>query len=235
MGEDGVQLNSYVISIIIPTLNEEGYLQATLAGLNQPELELIVVDGGSSDQTVQIAGDCGAKVFVSPPCRALQLNYGARQAKGDILLFLHGDTILPQGFRELILDTCRSTSCAGAFELAINSPGPGLRLIEKAANLRSRWLNMPYGDQALFMSAKLFRQVGGFPELPIMEDYVLVKKLRKKINLYILPLAVSTSGRRWNKLGVFRTTLINQLIIIGYLLGISLDVLADFYRIGKNG
>jgi len=226
---------TFVISIIIPTLNEEGYLQATLAGLNRPELELIVVDGGSSDRTVQIAGDCGAKVFVTPPCRAGQLNYGARQAKGDILLFLHGDTILPQGFRESILHTCRSISCAGAFELAINSSGPGLRLIEKAANLRSRWLNMPYGDQALFMSAKLFRQVGGFPELPIMEDYVLVKKLRKKMNLHILPLAVSTSGRRWNKLGVFRTTLINQLVIIGYLLGISLNVLAGFYRIGKNG
>ena len=228
-------LKTSVISIIIPTLNEEKDLQATLAGLNQPELDLIVVDGGSSDQTVQIAGDCGAKVFVTSPGRAGQMNYGARQAKGDILLFLHGDTILPHGFRESILDTCRSASCAGAFELAINSSGLGLRLIEKAANLRSRWLNMPYGDQALFMSAKLFRQVGGFPELPIMEDYVLIKKLRKKINLHILPLAVSTSGRRWNKLGVFRTTLINQFIIIGYLFGISPVLLAKFYRIRKNG
>ena len=224
-----------VISIIIPTLNEELFLPATLAGLNLPGLEPIVVDGGSSDRTVQIARNCGAKVSITPPCRAAQMNHGARQAGGDILLFLHGDTILPQDFRKSILDTCGNTFCAGAFELAINSSSPGLRLIEKAANLRSRWFNMPYGDQALFMSAKLFHQVGGFPELPIMEDYVLVKKLRKKINLHILPLAVSTSSRRWNKLGVFMTTMINQLIVIGYLLGISPDILAGFYRIGKNG
>lgn len=224
-----------VISIIIPTLNEEFYIRDTLAGLDRPGLEVIVVDGGSSDRTVSLARKFGAKIFITSPCRAVQLNFGARKAKGDILLFLHGDTILPPDFMEPVRGVCGSGPGAGAFQLTISGLRRGLRLVEAGVWLRSRWLGLPYGDQALFMIKELFWEMGGFAEVPILEDYKLVKQLRKKTPLHILPLNVTTSDRRWKKLGVIRTTLINQLIIVGSLLGFSVGFLAKMYRIGKKG
>lgn len=223
---------TFVISIIIPTLNEEKNIGAALSGLRDiPDIEIIVVDGGSDDQTVSIAKSCGAQVISAPPGRACQMNKGAKTANGDILLFLHGDTILPAGFehhvRQIIIN---SKAVAGAFPLSINASGLGIRLVEKMTNFRAKYLQMPYGDQAIFISAGLFRQMGGFPKVPLMEDFALIRKLRKKGRIEIVPLPVLTSGRRWKKLGVLRTTCINQIIILGYLLGLSPGRLADWYR-----
>jgi len=224
------------LSIIIPTLNEADKLGAALESLRPGrDLEVIVADGGSSDATVAIAEKGGVRVVSSRPGRGLQQNAGAAAAAGEILLFLHADTRLPPDFAEL------SRAClgengvaAGAFSLSIELAGPAIRFIERMANLRSRLLQRPYGDQALFMTRRNFASIGGFPEIEIMEDFALVGKLRQLGRIKTLPAAAVTSGRRWQKLGVVRTTLLNQAIVIGYLLGRSPTSLASWYRISSS-
>ena len=219
------------ISIIIPTYNEADRLAELLKGLLLlPGAEVLVVDGGSNDNTVGLATALGAKVLKSPPGRAVQMNTGARVARGDILLFLHGDTRLAPGFADQVRGVLSQPGvAAGAFRLVIDGNGVGLRIIEWLANIRSKVLQMPYGDQAIFVRADLFCSVGGFPDLPIMEDFELVRRLKRKGAIKILPFAAQTSPRRWRELGLLRTTVINQAIIIGYLLGVNPQKLAEWY------
>jgi hypothetical protein len=227
------------ISIIIPALNEAATIARTishLAGSDHPEV--IVVDGGSADETAELAGSRGAKVIYSKPGKAVQMNAGAAAAAGDILVFLHADTLMPGGFRNQIVAALNQKGvAAGAFQLSIDSNAAGVRIIEHAANWRSRLLRLPYGDQALFIKKSLFEEVGGFPDLPIMEDYSLVRRLKRKGKIVIVPAAVVTSPRRWLHLGILKTWLINQLIVIAYYLGASPQQLARFYRreAGKGG
>lgn len=220
------------ISVIIPTLNEADNLAATLVPLqNIPGLEVIVADGGSSDATLAIAETAGVKIVTSRPGRSYQQNRGVAAATGAILLFLHADTILPTGFSQMIRHCLRQNKVvAGAFSLAINAPGAAINFIATMANCRAKLLQLPYGDQALFMTKENFMKIGGFPEIEIMEDFALIGKLRKLGRIKILPTAVITSGRRWQKLGIIRTTLINQMIVIGYLLGRAPTSLANWYR-----
>lgn len=235
------------VSIIIPVLNEGKKIKLCLDGIKKiSNVEVIIVDGGSEDETVAIAQSLGIKVLSSPPGRATQMNIGAAAATGDILLFLHADTRLPNNFDTMILQalspfpgsnlgTSKSqNTIAGAFELKIDGEMPSLRIIEKMVNLRSRYLQMPYGDQAIFLKASVFQAIGGFPNLPIMEDFELVRSLQSWGKIEILPAPVVTSGRRWKKLGVLKTTLINQLIILGYFLGVPPDQLASWYRIKQK-
>ncbi|MBI5557456.1 MAG: TIGR04283 family arsenosugar biosynthesis glycosyltransferase [Deltaproteobacteria bacterium] len=221
------------LSIIIPVLNEAENIQATLDSILETDgAEIIVVDGGSKDKTVEIASRAGVKVVFACPVRAGQLNKGAAEAQGEILLFLHGDTRLPAGFEVSVREIMtRHDISAGAFRLAIDSPKKRYQWIARAANLRSRFLQRPYGDQALFLKAALFRELGGFPDIPIMEDFCLVKTLMQKGRIYILDKKVITSARRWQRLGVFRTTIINQLVVCGFLLGVPVDLLAKFYGV----
>ncbi len=220
------------ISIIIPTFNEEKQIPA-LCPLTEQVEEVILVDGGSSDHTVSLAKKLGLRVEKSSPGRAVQLNHGARLAKEKLLLFLHADTRLPTNFHHLInewsTDTENPTLC-GAFSLAIEGHSPLLYFISWSTNIRSRLLQLPYGDQALFIRRKDFEDMGGFPDIPVMEDFVFIRNVRKKGRIKILPECVTTSGRRWQRLGVFRTTLINQLIILGYYAGMPPEKLACFYR-----
>lgn len=220
------------ISVIIPTLNEEDNLAATLAPLQHATgLEIIVVDGGSSDATVAIAKAAGVKTITSRPGRNYQQNRGAAVTTGDILLFLHADTLLPAGFDRMIRQCLgQSKIVAGAFSLAINAPGAAINFIATMANYRAKLLQLPYGDQALFMTRENFMKSGGFPPITIMEDFALIGQLRKLGRIKTLPAIVTTSGRRWQKLGVIRTTLINQAVVIGYLLGRSPTSLANWYR-----
>ncbi|GET37569.1 TIGR04283 family arsenosugar biosynthesis glycosyltransferase [Microseira wollei] len=222
-----------IISIIIPVLNEASTINKTLASIKKASnIEIIVVDGGSEDETVALAQSLGIKVLFSPPGRATQMNRGAAAATGDILLFLHADTRLPNNFDTSVRQSLQiQKTIAGAFELKIDSDIPSLRIVEKMVNVRSRYLQMPYGDQAIFLKATVFNQIGGFPNLPIMEDFELVRRLQPLGKIEIVPAPVVTSGRRWQKLGVLKTTLINQLIILGYFLGIPPDQLAQWYRI----
>ncbi|MFH0822181.1 MAG: TIGR04283 family arsenosugar biosynthesis glycosyltransferase [Pseudomonadota bacterium] len=219
------------ISVVIPTLNEESNIADTLAGVvGIDEVEAIVVDGGSTDRTVDMARDFGAAVLSGPTGRATQLNLGASAARGEFIVFLHADTLLPEGWsNHLRRELQRPGSVAGAFELRIDSGLSGLRLIEALADFRSRRLGMPYGDQAIFLRTETFRALGGFPNQPIMEDFELMKRLKKRGKISIAPAAVVTSARRWESLGIWKTTAINQGLIAAYSLGISPRLLARFY------
>ncbi|NIS60731.1 MAG: DUF2064 domain-containing protein [Proteobacteria bacterium] len=219
------------ISIIIPTLNEAANLPATLASTRSASnVEVIVVDGGSSDETVKVARSWGTRVFILAPGRARQMNAGAAQATGDVLLFLHGDTRLPRRYDHYIRKTlAHPHAVAGAFQLRIDGRVPGLRIAERMVNLRSRRLQFPYGDQAIFLRADLFREMGGFPDMPIMEDFEMIRRLRRRGRIVIAPVPILTSARRWENLGILRTTLINYAIPLAYYLGASPSRLARWY------
>ncbi|NES24567.1 MAG: glycosyltransferase family 2 protein [Symploca sp. SIO3E6] len=220
------------ISIIIPVLNEANTIEEVLVRLSSIQnVEVIVVDGGSQDETRTIAQSLGVKVIATTAGRAHQMNIGAAAATGDILLFLHADTSLPPSFDILVHQTLQDPqTIAGAFELRIDAQLRGLRLIEKMVNWRSHFLAMPYGDQAIFLRTTTFKQIGGFPNLPIMEDFELMRCLKRRGKITILSASVLTSGRRWQKLGVLKTTLINQVVIIAYFLRISPDIIVRWYR-----
>ncbi len=220
------------ISIIIPTLNEVGNIKEAIA-ITQPStnVEVIVVDGGSQDDTVAIAQSLGVKVILSSPGRAAQMNAGAVAASGDILLFLHADTRLPIGFDDMIrIALQQSGTVAGAFKLRIDASLLSLRWVEWGVNARSHFWQMPYGDQAFFLTREVFQQIGGFPELPIMEDFELMRRLKSIGRIVIIPTPVITSARRWLQKGVFKTTLLNQIVIIAYLLGVSPERIRRWYQ-----
>jgi len=224
-----------LISVIIPVLNEAKTIATTLNHLYQAAdkaaIEVIVVDGGSQDDTLDRLQGLEAAILIAQPGRAQQMNAGAAVATGNILLFLHADTHLPEGFPILVTHTLATVGAiAGAFTLRIDGDLPGLRWVERLANWRSHVLQMPYGDQAIFLRAEQFRAVGGFPEQPIMEDYELIRRLRRQGKIAIVPHPVLTSARRWQKLGVLRTTLTNQAIVAAYRLGISPQRLVQWYR-----
>jgi rSAM/selenodomain-associated transferase 2/rSAM/selenodomain-associated transferase 1 len=225
------------ISIIIPTLNEAGSIQPVLKSLQntgvETGVEIIVVDGGSQDQTVELAAAMGVRVLQTAAGRAIQMNAGAQVAQGESLLFLHADTQLPEEFPSLVRQTLAQPNVvAGAFDLQIDGQTTGLRWIERGVKWRSHTLQLPYGDQALFLKTETFWAVGGFAELPIMEDFELVGRLKTYGKIAIAPAAVVTSGRRWQKVGVIQTTLINQLIIAAYFLGVPIEQIARWYRNG---
>jgi rSAM/selenodomain-associated transferase 2 len=223
------------ISIIIPVINEAKNIQSTLATTKPSKnVEIIVVDGGSSDETVDIIGSLGLSVITASPGRAVQMNTGALAATGDILLFLHADTRLPPGFDTMIRQTLEQPGViAGAFSLKIDAELSSLRLVEKGIGWRSQLWQMPYGDQAIFIKRETFQAVGGFPELPIMEDFEFIRNLKRQGKIVTLPAPVITSARRWLKKGVWQTTLINQVVIIAYFLGISPVRIRSLYRRGK--
>jgi rSAM/selenodomain-associated transferase 2 len=223
---------SLKISIIIPTLNEAPRIARTInTARNAKNIEIIVADGGSTDGTTEIATSLGVRVISTNPGRAVQMNAGATAAAGDILLFLHADTLLPSGFDNWArLALTKPRTVAGAFELAIDDRNPSLRLVEFGVNWRSRWLQMPYGDQAIFLPAATFDKIGGFPDLPLMEDFELLRRLHRFGRIEIVSVPALTSARRWQQLGVIKTTAINQIVIIAYFCGVSPDRLAFWYK-----
>lgn len=224
------------LSVVIPALNEAGQIQETLATLARArDVEVILVDGGSTDATASVASAAGIRVLGARPPRSVQMNAGAAAAAGDRLLFLHADTGLPAGFESQVRRTLAQPGvAAGAFRLRINAPGHRLRVIERAANWRSRLFQMPYGDQALFMGRDLFWELGGFPPIPIMEDFELVRRLQGRGRIALAPGCAQTSARRWLRLGAVKTWLINQWVIAAYCAGVSPHRLAAWYR-GKKG
>lgn len=223
---------SRTVSVVIPTLNEAEHLPLTLKKVAAGEpTEIIVADGGSHDDTLRIAQSCGATVVNCLPNRARQMNAGAKAASGETLLFLHADTLLPANYRKAVLAALRLADVVGgAFRFKIGNSFPGRWLVESTTNLRSRLWRMPYGDQALFVRRWAFDELGGFPDLPIMEDYEFVRRLRRLGRLVLLNEAVITSGRRWQRLGYLRTTLINKFVIVSYRCGVPPVKLAVLYR-----
>ena len=220
------------LSVIIPTLNEATTIGRTLDTVLRAEcVEVIVSDGGSRDATRETAAVAGAKVAEVSGGRAAQQNAGADEAKGRYLLFLHADTLLPTGYFEMIHRALNDpATVAGAFRFRTNAPGPAMRVIEWGANVRSTVFQWPYGDQGLFMEKRMFNELGGFAPLPIMEDFDLIRRLRRRGRIATLPAEVVTSARRWRRLGAFSTTLLNQAMVVGFLAGIEPGLLARFYR-----
>jgi len=220
------------VSVIIPALNEERQIAATLRAVEQSRChQVIVVDGGSADATMQRAQEAGVTILISKPGRARQMNAGAVRAEGGSLLFLHADTLLPPGWAEVVLRTlCAPGVAAGAFRFRIAGTFAGKAFIEWATGFRSRWLQRPFGDQGLFLARALFEEMGGFADLPIMEDYEFSARLRQHGRIVTVGEAALTSARRWKTLGVLRTTLRNQWMLAGYHLGVSPQKLATRYR-----
>jgi rSAM/selenodomain-associated transferase 2 len=218
------------LSIIIPTLNEERSLIGTLAPLLSLAHEIIVVDGGSKDGTVEVAGKYASVVLDSNRGRGIQQHTGACHAKGDLLLFLHADTWLPEGFEMMIEKTLSDPKTVfGAFHLGHHPSTKFLNLVALMANLRSLILKMPYGDQGLFMRRSDYFRVGGFKDLPLMEDVDMVRRLNKIGKFKLLRAKVRTSARRYDRNGIAYTTVRNWSLIIRYLLGQSPERLHRFY------
>lgn len=221
------------LSIIIPALNEAEQLPETLRAIGASQddaLEVIVVDGGSSDATLDIAQQYGCRTLVSRPGRGRQMNAGAALATGENLLFLHADTLLPSGYQSAIENCLSAGHVAGAFRLSIAANSLGLRWVAWGANARSRYRQFPYGDQGIFLRSQEFFSLGGYRDMALMEDFQLVDRLRRSGRVGLLEQSICTSGRRWQMRGVLKTTLINQLCIVAYRLGCSSETIAKLYR-----
>jgi rSAM/selenodomain-associated transferase 2 len=223
-------------SFIIPVRNEEAIIDRTIEHVRalgaSAGAEIICVDGDPAGTTIRVARHPGVKTAISETGRGKQMNFGAALAQGEILIFLHADTFLPSDALKLIQTAMDDKSCfAGAFDLAIASERPVFRLIEKAASIRSRLTRIPYGDQAIFMRKRIFDDLGGFKDIPIMEDVEIMQRIKsRKGKICILRKAASTSPRRWEKEGVLYTTLRNWVILSLYLCGVKPESLSRFYR-----
>lgn len=223
------------LSVIIPALNESERIASTIRtirdrSIDPHNVEIIVSDGGSNDDTCEKARQEFALVVNSRAGRGVQMNTGAVNASGDTLLFLHADAQLPSRFDEVIRQSIDDTRIAGAFRLKIDGDGWGLKMISHMANLRSRVFQRPYGDQGLFLKAETFYELGGFRNWPLMEDFELVQRLRKKGKIDLSRLPMTVSARRWQRRGIVQTTCLNQLIILAWRLGVSPERLAAWYR-----
>ena len=218
------------LSIIIPTLNEALSLGRTLAPISSRAYEIIVVDGGSKDGTVEVARKYASAVLDSNRGRGIQQHTGGYHARGDVLLFLHADTFLPKRFEIMIEEALDDSRVVlGAFRLGYDPPIASFELIAFMANLRSLLLKIPYGDQGLFMRRSDYFRVGGFKALPLMEDVDLVRRLNRIGSFKLVKGKVRTSARRYGREGLFYTTVRNWSLIIRYLFGESPERLHRLY------
>jgi len=220
------------VSIIVPVLDEAsivaGALQA-LTPLRQRDAEVIVVDGGSRDGTAELARPRADRVLGADRGRAAQMNAGARIARADVLLFLHADTTLPLNADQLVLRALTGASAWGRFDVRIEGQGPLLALVATLMNWRSRLTGIATGDQALFVTRTAFADVGGFPEMPLMEDIALSKNLKRISWPVSIAARVVTSGRRWERHGVFRTIWMMWRLRLAFFLGADPAALARRY------
>lgn len=222
------------LSIVVPTLNEAGQIEHTLSALlplRREGVEVIVVDGGSRDDTAALAVPLADRVLRSPRGRANQMNAGAAEATGQVLLFLHADTRLPERADKLLLAALTGSGRAwGRFDVRITGRPPMLWLIARMMNSRSRLTGIATGDQAMFVLRDVFAEVGGFPAQPLMEDVELSRRLKRLSPPLCLHSTAVTSGRRWEMHGVWRTVLLMWGLRLAYLAGVSAARLARLYR-----
>jgi len=220
-----------MVSIIVPVLNEEKAIPPLLGNLHTQggDYELIIVDGGSVDRT---AGICNAyknlTLISSEKGRAFQMNRGAAVANGEILLFLHADTHLPEGGLLAIEEAMNERDViGGSFYMKFNVPSLPFRFFSHFTKINSAYFT--YGDQAIFIRKSIFHEIGAYKELPIMEDFEIQKRLRKKGKFIKLPLPVITSARRFLKNGIFKQQLLNIVLLLAYELGCSPTKIKQFY------
>lgn len=219
------------VSIVIPALDERDCIaDAVRRAWSSGAFEVLVVDGGSCDDTAEIARAGRAHVLTGPRGRALQQNIGADAATGEALLFLHADNWLDDGaVAQIVAALDDPTVLGGAFRQRIEASGLLYRALELGNALRVRWRGMPYGDQGIFLRREVFQRLGGFPEVALMEDVLLMKRFRRLARPLLLAGPLHVSPRRWQRHGVVRQTLRNWSLLTLAALGISLDWLARFY------
>lgn len=215
--------------MIIPSLNEESCIGAAVASVAADACEIIVVDGGSTDNTVREAAAGGARVVEGTRGRGPQMEIGANEAGGEWLVFLHADTRLEKGWAGALRDLDPAV-VGGAFLFRLDSTRRRYRLVEAGVRLRCAALALPYGDQALFARREAFLRAGGFGNTPILEDVDLVRRLRRCGRLVFPSVRAVTSARRWEEHGFLRTTLINGLVVALDSAGWSREHLARLYR-----
>jgi len=222
-----------MISVIIPTLNESMNISSCIEAIQSEtaDLEIIVADGGSLDSTKDIAaGYQGVIIIDSEKGRGLQMNKAASASSGDILLFLHADTVIEQGWSHNILSTFENPSViGGAFTFAVNNKAWKYRLVEAWVKMRCALFQLPYGDQAIFIRKTFFEMLKGYRDIPIMEDVDLIDRMRKVGKIRILHRKAFTSERRWAIKGLIKTAAVNQILMILYKLGVSPERLSEFY------
>jgi len=218
------------ISVIIPTLNEAANIEAALQSTRHAgDVQTIVVDGGSSDET--LAKSAAADIVLSvEPGRGGQQNAGAAVATGDILMFLHADCRLRPGCLDAARAACRDVDCVGGcFHQQIDAPGRRYRALEWGNAARVRCLRLAYGDQGIFVKAEVFRRLGGFPPLKLMEDLFLMKRLRREGRFVLVDSRIHVSPRRWEQSGIVRQTLTNWMLVSLAQLGVSPQRLVAYY------
>ena len=220
------------LSIIIPVLNEAETLAARLAALQAIRargVEVIVVDGGSADDSPARAAPLADRVITAPRGRGRQMNAGAEQATGEVLLFLHADTVLPDLATERIEAAVTGGALWGRFDVRIDGASVMLPIVAALMNGRSRLTGIATGDQAIFATREAFARVGGFPDIPLMEDIAFSSTMRRIARPACLTEKVTTSGRRWEKHGVWRTILMMWWLRLRFWLGVSPQALAREY------
>ncbi|OGP88592.1 MAG: hypothetical protein A2031_09590 [Deltaproteobacteria bacterium RBG_19FT_COMBO_43_11] len=223
-------------SFIIPVYREAEIINSTIEHLMSlqkfADAEIVVADGDYEGSTLQRISNTGVRKILCPKGRARQMNCGAAEALGDVLIFLHADTCLPENALKKVAEILKDKKIiGGAFDLGIDSRRFTFRIIEKIASIRSRLTRIPYGDQAIFIRRDYFQLLGGFKDIPIMEDVELMRRIKKrqgKIN--ILEDKVKTSSRRWETEGVVFCTLRNWFLLALYLLGAKPETLVKFYK-----
>ena len=227
--------SEYNFSIIVPVLNEQDQINSFLDKINgqnnNGNFEIIIVDGDSQGGTINAVRDNSVIRLTSPKGRGRQMNAAAAAARGEIFIFLHADTTLPDNALEKISLALQNTDyVGGAFDLKIDSDRLFLRYISVRASLRSRWNRIPYGDQAIFIRKEYFDEIGGFKEIPLMEDVDLMRRIKKDgRKIVILPDKVTTSARKWESDGALYTTMRNQILVRLFYLGVSPHKLAKYY------
>jgi len=211
------------LSVIVPVLNEAARLQSLLPGLVPGDAEILVVDGGSRDESVAVAAAVpGVKVVAGEAPRARQMNLGAAQARGQVLIFLHADSVPPPGFAGLIREALNDPAViGGAFSLALDDHRMRARLVARGANLRTWLTGHPYGDQAIFVRRQFFQELGGFRPWPFLEDLDFASRLKGRGRLHLIPQAVTVSARRWRAQGYLRTTWRNTVLATWFYLGLD--------------
>jgi rSAM/selenodomain-associated transferase 2 len=228
----GSLASSPSLSIIIPTLNEVDIIERTLqclAPLRQQGCELLVADGGSHDNTLTRIENLIDHGLIATKGRSLQMNAGAKLATGQWLLFLHADTQLPKDI-SCFLDFLQTTQSRwGFFCLRLSGPHFSFRIIEAAINIRSRLSSVATGDQCLFVRRDMFESLGGYPQIPLMEDVAMSKVLRKKSKPFCWRSPVMTSSRRWEQAGIAKTVLLMWRLRLAYFFGVSPQRLAKLY------
>ncbi len=225
-------------TIVVPVLNDAAWLARNLPALQALRargVEIVVVDGGSRDGSAAVAAPLADRVLHAPRGRARQMNAGAAVARGEILLFLHADTRLPAGAIETVIEGLTSSGrCWGRFDVCLDGRAPLLRLVAWSMNLRSRLTGIATGDQAIFVTAAAFRRAGGFPDLALMEDVAMSRRLKAMSRPLCLRQRVLTSSRRWEQDGILRTILLMWRLRLAFFLGADPERLARRYYGGHT-